>query len=146
MKKFGLVLVIMAVGLLFYGSLATAQPSHSLALSAVDGELLTATLLGDNEIPPVVTTATGFANFVVAADEICYEIAVTGITDATAAHIHTGDDTVASGPILVTLVTPDANGESSGCATEPFSMTPLVSTSMCIPLLIRRAQFAASLK
>lgn len=116
MKKLGLGLVIMAVGLLFYGSLATAQPAHSLALSAVDGRLLTATLLGANEVPPVVTAATGFANLVVKSDEICYEITVTGITDATAAHIHPGAAGVNGAP-LVTLNTPDANGESNGCTT-----------------------------
>lgn len=118
MKKFGLVLVMMAVGLLFYGSLATAQPAHSLALSAVDGNLLTATMNGANEVGPVVTDANGFANFVVKADEICYEITVTDLTDATAAHIHTGIAGV-NGPVLVNLTPPDAAGVSAGCANVP---------------------------
>jgi len=47
--------------------------------------------------------------------EICYELTVSGIAPATAAHIHVGDSTVA-GPVVVPLNAP-TSGSSSGCAS-----------------------------
>ncbi len=48
-------------------------------------------------------------------NQVCYEIAVTGISPATAAHIHSGAAGVA-GPPVVTLEAP-TSGEVSGCAS-----------------------------
>jgi hypothetical protein len=48
-----------------------------------------ATLGGQNEVPPVETSATGEAEFTIPAnDTIKYRINVTGIMNASAAHIH----------------------------------------------------------
>ena len=47
--------------------------------------------------------------------EICYELTVSGIASATAAHIHVGASTT-TGPIVVPLIAP-ANGSSSDCAS-----------------------------
>ena len=48
-----------------------------------------ATLSGQNEVPPVETSATGEAEFTAPAnDTIKYRINVTGIMNASAAHIH----------------------------------------------------------
>ncbi len=63
-----------------------------------------AVLNGDNEVPPVSTTATGVATFVLITDtnELIYAIEVSDITGITAAHIHMGVAGV-NGPVLVTL-------------------------------------------
>jgi hypothetical protein len=50
-------------------------------------------------------------------NEICYEIKVSGIIlPAAAAHIHFGPSTT-TGPVVVPLNAPNADGVSSGCAT-----------------------------
>lgn len=49
--------------------------------------------------------------------EICYELNVADITlPAAAAHIHVGASTT-TGPIVVHLAAPDANGHASGCTS-----------------------------
>jgi hypothetical protein len=50
--------------------------------------------------------------------EVCYELTVSGIAPAEAAHIHVGD-AGENGPVVVGLTPPDASGVSSGC--EPVS-------------------------
>jgi hypothetical protein len=47
--------------------------------------------------------------------EICYELSVSGIEPATAAHIHVGASTT-TGPVVVPLAAP-TSGFSSGCAS-----------------------------
>ena len=47
--------------------------------------------------------------------EVCFELEVSGIVPATAAHIHVGPADVA-GPVVVGL-TPPTNGSSSGCVS-----------------------------
>ena len=49
--------------------------------------------------------------------EICYELTVSNIAPATAAHIHIGGPTVA-GPVVVGLM-PPTSGSLSGCASAP---------------------------
>jgi hypothetical protein len=50
-------------------------------------------LSGQNEVPPVETSATGEAEFTVPANETMkYRVNVTGISNATAAHIHSGTE------------------------------------------------------
>lgn len=52
-----------------------------------------ATLSGQNEVPPVQSSATGEAEFTAPAnDTIKYRVNVTGIMNATAAHIHMAKD------------------------------------------------------
>lgn len=64
-----------------------------------------AQLEGDNEIPPVNTTATGKANFTwhgfkVKDDVMTSRIRVAGITNMTGAHIYTGDKIEIGNPIV----------------------------------------------
>jgi hypothetical protein len=64
-----------------------------------------ARLIGDNEIPPVNTTAAGnakvtFKGFKVKDDVIRSRINVTGITNVTGAHIYTGDNIEMGQPIF----------------------------------------------
>ncbi len=50
-------------------------------------------------------------------EEICYELTVSNIAPATAAHIHIGGPAVA-GPVVVGLM-PPTSGSSSACASVP---------------------------
>ena len=80
------------------------------------GKPFTATLTGATEVPGP-GDADGAGTFSVTLNpgqkQICYELAVSNIGTATAAHIHTGAAGVA-GPVLVTLKTPSA-GPVKGC-------------------------------
>lgn len=49
--------------------------------------------------------------------EVCFELNVSGITlPAAAAHIHVGPSTT-TGPVVVGLAAPDADGHASGCVS-----------------------------
>lgn len=81
------------------------------------GRPLTVTLTGGAEVPgPGDEDGEGTATLRLnpGQEEICYELAVSGIGAATAAHIHQAAAGEA-GPPVVTLEAP-ANGSSSGCA------------------------------
>ena len=59
-------------------------------------------LTGDQEVPPVKTSATGSASFVISADKsVSGRVATSGV-EATAAHIHEGAKG-ANGPVIVPL-------------------------------------------
>lgn len=80
---------------------------------------LVAPLTGAAEVPgPGDDDGSGAAAVTIDVDndEICYDLAVTGIEAATMAHIHVGGPTVA-GPVIVDLVAPAA-GSSSGCVID----------------------------
>ncbi len=64
-----------------------------------------ATLSGNNEVPPVDTKATGTTTYRTAANEtvIKYKVNVTGFSDATGAHIHMGK-AGANGDVIVDLL------------------------------------------
>ena len=73
-----------------------------------------AALVGTNEVPPTTSTATG--TFTATLDEtagtLTWTLVVPSITDATAAHIHTGAAGV-NGPIVVNLFAAPASGPTS---------------------------------
>jgi hypothetical protein len=73
-------------------------------------ERFRAILNGQNEVPPVTTSATGLATFAVIVDvtgkRITYTLEATNITGITAAHIHSGAAGT-SGPVVVTLFSTD---------------------------------------
>lgn len=78
------------------------------------GKILKRTLTGTTE-----PNATGSAVFRIrkGAGFICYRLHIENVTlPAAAAHIHRGA-AGANGPVVVPLDTPDATGNSSGCAT-----------------------------
>ena len=75
-----------------------------------------ANLAGNNEVPPVTTTATGRANFTHNEDDdtIQFTVTVTGISNAVMAHIHSGAVGL-NGDIIVTLFNgPDTGANFSG--------------------------------
>jgi hypothetical protein len=92
------------------GGLAAAQEKEQ------GGRRLTATLTGAAEVPgPGDADGGGTAVITLnqGQNEVCFELTVSNIAAATAAHIHSGAAGVA-GPVVVTL-TPPAEGSSKGC-------------------------------
>jgi hypothetical protein len=88
-----------------------------IGTAQAQGRPLATTLTGAAEVPgPGDPDGTGTATLTVnpGLDQICYELTVSGIAPATAAHIHKGAVTVA-GPVVVPLA-PPTGGTSSGCA------------------------------
>ncbi|MGC2572360.1 MAG: CHRD domain-containing protein [Candidatus Nitrosopolaris sp.] len=75
-----------------------------------------AKLMGNNEVPPVNTPATGVANFTLSPDEksLHYTLSTHDIAGVMGAHIHVGTSTQ-NGPILFTLL------NSSTSATPSLS-------------------------
>jgi hypothetical protein len=69
-------------------------------------EPFTALMSGDQEVPPVDTTATGKTTFRTSNNDtsIKYKVNITGISNATGAHIHMGK-AGANGDIIVDLLT-----------------------------------------
>ena len=107
-KKFCLMLVwlVLLVLLLAVGS------------ASAGGRPFSTTLTGAEEVPgPGDPDGSGFARLTLnqGQQEICFELTVSGIEPATAAHIHIGPVGVA-GPIVVGLEAP-TGGSSSGCVS-----------------------------
>ena len=97
-------------------SVGTAAAGR-FAGSSTGGVTLTATLLGENEVPPADPDGSGTAVVTLNSGQgvVCFEISVSNIAlPATGAHIHQGEAGV-NGPIVVTLTPPDESGTSSGC-------------------------------
>ena len=96
-----------------------AAVSFSLASEQYNsGRKLKATLTGAAEVPgPGDSDGTGAAQLTLNAgkNQICYELAVSNIGTATAAHIHSGAAD-AAGPVLL-MLGPPASGSSKDCAT-----------------------------
>lgn len=80
---------------------------------------LSSRLFGDKEVPgPGDTDGKGIAFVKVkpGKEEICTELKVMDIDQATMAHIHKGNEGT-TGPVVVTLLTPDVNGYSNACVS-----------------------------
>jgi hypothetical protein len=79
-------------------------------------ETFAATLTGDAERPdPRTTPAQGTATFTFRNDSLTWSIAMTSITNVTAAHIHIGDANTAGGILLA--LTPGTSGVSNTLIT-----------------------------
>jgi hypothetical protein len=73
-----------------------------------------APLSGENEVPPVQTSATGEAEFTVLEnDTIKYRVNVTGISNASAAHIHMGKEGENGDPVIDLLGTPTSKDKDT---------------------------------
>ena len=110
-----LTLVFLAM-LLTMSGIATAQNQDQ------GGRPLSASLTGAAEVPgPGDTDGTGSAQITLnqGKGQICFELTVSNIAAATAAHIHEGAVGKAGG-VVVTLSPPPTNGSSKNCvsATE----------------------------
>jgi hypothetical protein len=89
------------------------------ALAAGGGTPRVAKLTGASEVPAADTDGSGTAVIRVnhGKKRVCWQLSVSGIGAATAAHIHKAAAGV-NGPVVVALSAPDGTtGKASGCAT-----------------------------
>ncbi len=113
LRNLTVAVVVAALALAMFGGPALAK---TVVAGVEGGRLLTADLLGANEVPgPGDSDGSGTAIVSVnpSAERLCYELTASGIAPATAAHVHDGP-AGAAGPIVAGL-TPPADGSSSGC-------------------------------
>ena len=89
-----------------YGNLTYSQSKFRAKLDA------------NNEVPPVNSTAEGVATFKVKDDAIKSKINITGITDVSGAHIHTGKKGENGDPIVDLLKTGEKNKTPGGVTIE----------------------------
>ena len=111
MRKAGLLVAAFALTTVAVVGFAAAQEQG--------GRRLTATLRGAAEVPgPGDPDGRGRAVIRLnqGQGEVCFELIVSNIAPATAAHIHSGAAGVA-GPVVVTLGPPPTGGSSKGCAS-----------------------------
>ena len=96
-------------------TLALAAAIAALSAPAHAGDKLSAHLGGAGSAD---TDGAGHANFTIdtAKNEVCYDVMVEKIDLATAAHVHKGA-AGASGPPVVPMNKPGADGKAKGCAT-----------------------------
>jgi hypothetical protein len=105
-------------------ALALAGPAAAAKLGGADqgGRPFTTTLLGAAEVDPMTGAlgagdpdGSGLATLTVnpGQEQLCFELSVTDIAPAMAAHVHVGAAGI-NGPVVVTLV-PPTSGFSSGC-------------------------------
>lgn len=110
--------------LIVCGALAAAA-FGSLAYAAdTGGRPLYATLTGEAEINPEGDPdGAGTARLTVnpGTHQVCWEISVSNIAPATAAHIHVGNAS-SEGGVMVGLTAP-VSGTSSGCATVSATLS-----------------------
>ena len=102
-------LVILASALLSLLLVSTAYSNFTYAQNK-----FRAKLDGNNEVPPVNSTAEGVATFKVKDDTITSKINITGITDVTMAHIHTGKKGENGDPIVDLLKTGEKDKTTGG--------------------------------
>ena len=112
MRKVSLFIAAIALAsVALFAGFVTAQEKDQ------GGRRLTATLTGAAEVPgPGDADGAGAAVITLnqGQKEVCFELTVSNIATATAAHIHTGA-AGAAGPVAVTLTPPPADGSSKGC-------------------------------
>lgn len=114
---------------------AAACGTEQMSSPIASPEEFQATLSGANEIPAVTTTATGTAAFAVVDDSILiYSVSVGDADSVTVSHIHEGDASVASGPILVTLFT-----APSPCKQNAGGALNIATSSVANPTTITTA-------
>ena len=94
LQKFGPSSIVLALALLIVVGCATTNVSSQQGIKV--------TLTGDQEVPPVKTSASGSASFVISSDKSVSGSVITTGLEATAAHIHEAAKG-ANGPVIVPL-------------------------------------------
>lgn len=103
LRKFYLFEVVITASLFLLGSIPTMY-------TFVFAAKFTVSMSGNNEVPPVNTSANGYTSFRTAANDtaIKYKVNVTGISSTTGAHIYLGK-AGANGDIIVDLLKDSKN-------------------------------------
>jgi hypothetical protein len=116
---------------LLYAAVAAGQNFLSTTKQTAFAQevFVSSNMTGTKEVPPVRTLASGTANFVNNQTFIVYDLSVSDLYNATAAHIHQGRAGV-NGPIVVTLYktadpSPGLFGGYSGNITSSMLEGPL---------------------
>jgi hypothetical protein len=118
-------------------SIAVISLSSS-SIQAQEGETFFASLSGNDEVPPIQSTATGLATFITDDNgtQVSYWVNITGLNEITGAHIHNGS-AGQNGDILVNLSGPESaeNGQSAiislkGNITSDKLQGPLVGNEL----------------
>jgi hypothetical protein len=120
-----------------------------LALTSVaaddSGRKFTTTLTGAAEVPTGDLDGSGTATITLnhGQGRVCWEITVSGIAPATAAHIHVAPAGVA-GPVIVPLSAP-TSGSSSGCVenVDPDLIKAIIQTPEAYYVNVHNADFPA---
>ena len=116
------------------------------ALAADGGRPFSTTMTGAAEVPgPGDPDGSGTAALRLNAgkQEVCFELVVSDIAPATAAHIHVGPAGVA-GPVVIGL-TPPTSGMSSGCVTgvDPELIKAIIQTPQSYYVNVHNAEYPA---
>ena len=115
---------------LLYAAVAAGQNLNTAIQTAFAQEVfVSSNMTGTKEVPPVRTLASGTATFVNNQTFIVFDLSVSDLYNATAAHIHQGRAGV-NGPIVVTLYktadpSPGLFGGYSGNITSSMLEGPL---------------------
>ena len=116
--------VSFATALALLAALMTLLAVNPVAAGSTTADL-TATLSGDQEVPPVDTAATGTATVTIdtaaaSGSQLCYDLTSTDLEGgaAVAAHIHEGAVGAAPANNVVVTLTVDANGNGTACAAD----------------------------
>jgi hypothetical protein len=120
-------------------AMALAVASTAGALS---GAKRSTSLSGAEEVPPADPDGTGFALITLNVGQatVCWELTVSNIAPATAAHIHKAPAGV-NGPIVVPLI-PPTSGSSSGCTTaDPALIQDIIDNPEQYYVNVHNAEF-----
>jgi hypothetical protein len=134
--------LVISIGAALLLALATSVA----ALADDGGRPFSTTLTGAAEVPgPGDPDGSGTAALRLnpGQQEVCFELTVSGIAPATAAHIHVGPAGVA-GPVVVPLAAP-TSGTSSGCVTgvDPELIKAIIQNPQAYYVNVHNAEFPA---
>ena len=120
-------------------AMALAVASTAGALS---GAKRSTSLSGAEEVPPADPDGTGFALITLNVGQatVCWELTVSNIAPAAAAHIHKAPAGV-NGPVVVPLI-PPTSGSSSGCTTaDPALIQDIIDNPEQYYVNVHNAEF-----
>jgi hypothetical protein len=109
---------------------------------AFSGAKRSTSLSGAEEVPPADPDGTGFALITLNVGQatVCWELTVSNIAPATAAHIHKAPAGV-NGPVVVPLI-PPTSGSSSGCTTaDPALIQDIIDNPEQYYVNVHNAEF-----
>jgi hypothetical protein len=120
-KVFGIILIGIVCSLIL-----AVSTDYNQVKAAKAKQQFKAKLKGENEVPPVTTDAQGKVKLKVKESNIKYKLNITGITDATMAHIHQGKSGENGEPVVDLL----ANGNKQQTSNGLFVNGSIVDSNL----------------